>query len=267
MKKTLAILLALLAAASITLASCQDDGRSTLDDDFDKDNDYVDTDDEDETNDDTDGETTNDNNNENNNNQNVNPTDWEEKNDTVYAGLKINLRSDASKNGDIITTIPFGSAISRIETNGRWDKVTYNGQTGYVDHTYVSLNSGDFTFNACDAAEITIAENASNAVLFYQTPFSPDGYAKFDLDASNVLLASGIKAPNLTTGYSLKKVAISQSGNWVKVEFTGTVTIGSSTKTCNAETFYIRALSFNRGDIVDSSWNNSSNPGGDGAHG
>lgn len=273
MKKTLAILLALLAATSITLASCKDDGRSTLDDDWnDEDNDYVETDDETDDNDDGDdtsgsqgnGENNNDNNNDN---TNTNPTDWETKDDTVYAGVKIKLRAEASTTSETIATIPFGSALSRSETNGRWDKVTYNGKTGYVSHTYVSLNSSDFSFNDCEPVSITLKENGDRNVCFYLTPFSPGGFSNFETFSGNVLLASGLKAANLSKGYTMKKLAVSQSGSWVKVELTGTVTIQGSTKTCNAEVFYIRALAFNRGDIVDSTWNSGSNPGGDSAFG
>ena len=272
MKKTLAILLALLAATSITLASCKDDGRSTLDDDWnDEDNDYVESDDEtddttDEGDDTSNNQTPDD--GENENDPPVNPTGWEAKDDTVYAGVKINLRAEASTSSESLATIPFGSALSRSETNGKWDKVTYNGKTGYVSHTYVSLNASDFSFTTYETpVDITLSADTTNKVLFYQTPFSPDKFSAFDLDAGNVLLASGVKAENLSDGYTLKKVAISQSGSWVKVELTGTVTIQGSTKTCNGEVFYIRALAFNRGDIVDSTWNSGSNPGGDSAFG
>ncbi|MBQ8850097.1 MAG: SH3 domain-containing protein [Clostridia bacterium] len=271
MKKTLAILLALLAAASITLVSCQNDDRKPVDDDdWDNDNDYVDTS-NDTNNDSTDTSTDtnntqtpdgNDNEN-NNNNNNTNPSGWVEKNDTVYAGVSLALRSESSSNSTMLTSIPVGAAISRLETNYTWDKVTYNGQTGYVMSTYVTVNGLDFEFNECEATAITLSETTNNAVLFYQTPFSPGKYENFELDATNVLLASGVKSTNLSEGYTLNKVGVSKSGNWVKVELTGTVTISTnSTKTCTSETYYIRALAFNRKDVVDSTWNSGS-VGGD----
>ena len=270
MKKTLALLLALLAAASIALASCEKKPENNGDNGWDDDIDHVesknDKDDEKESAEDTAAVES-----ENNETENeiLNNTGWVATNDTVYAGVKLHLRTEASKNSSSIATIPFGTAITRAETNGSWDKVTYNGQTGYVNHTYVSTNAGDFTFTAYEEAKAITLSTAekTNTVLFYQTPFSPDQYERFDLDADNVLLASGIKAANLSEGYTLEKVAISQSGKWIKVKLTGTVTIGGSSKVCEAETFYIRSLAFTRKDVIDDSWGNGNVSSGDDAFG
>lgn len=267
MKKTLAILLALLAAASISLASCEKTPENNNDGWDDDDNDYVET-----KGDDTDAVETGDDtaDTENTDTDNVpNYTGWVDTNDTVYAGVNLRLRTEPSTNSGALATIPFGATISRLQTNGSWDKVTYNGQTGYVSHTYVSSNAGDFTFtDYAEATAITLstAEKANN-VLFYKTPFSPDQYERFDLDADNVLLASGVKAANLSEGYVLEKVAISQSGKWIKVKLTGTVTVGGSNKTCDAEVYYIRALAFNRKDVVDTTWSSGTVSGGDNAFG
>ena len=82
-----------------------------------------------------------------------------------------------------------------------------------------------------------------------------------------MLCKSGIKANNLSEGYSLKKLAVSENGGWVKVEFVGTVTISSNNfETFTAENpgiFYIQTLAFTRGDVLGggdiSDGNNSGN--------
>lgn len=270
MKKTLAILLALLAAASITLTSCQNDGREPVNDDNwdDQDNEYVDTDND--TTADTSKDTTNDNNNNNeNNNNNNNNSGWVEKNDTVYAGVLLVLRGTPSANGENLAEIPYGTALARAESNGTWDKVTYGDKTGYVMHVYVATNNGAFNYtNVETPVDISVNANNTNNVIFYTTPFV---ISNTDTQAANWLCKSGIKPTNLSEGYTLKKLAVSENKKWVKVEFVGTVTISSNNSaTYTAENpgiFYIQAASFDDGRIVDSTWSSGSGNGSSGALG
>lgn len=262
MKKTLAILLALLAAASITLASCEKKDQPNNDGWDDEDNEYVDTDDDDgnDTTNDNNDDTTNDQNPGNNDNDTpTNPSGWVEKNDTVYAGVLLTLRDEP--NGDSIDEIPFGTALSRAETNGTWDKVTYNNKTGYVMHVLVASTDSAFKFtNVETPVAITVNPENTNNVVLYKSPFYIDDS---DLSSANWLCKSGIKPNNLSETYTMKKLAISENKKWVKVEFVGTVTISSNnTATYTAENpgiFYIQATSFNDGRIVDSTWSSGGN--------
>ena len=53
----------------------------------------------------------------------------------------LNLRVEASTSSKIITTIPKGQTIEIVEKlNSGWYKVNYNGKTGYVSSSYVSIN-------------------------------------------------------------------------------------------------------------------------------
>ena len=265
MKKTLAILLALLAAASITLASCQDEGRTSLDDGFDDgDNEYVDTD-NDETDDETNGETNNENNDgENNNNQNTNPTGWNDVTGTLYAGVNVTLRSEPSDSNSAKTdkNVTYGTALTRVRTNGKWEEVKVSGDDTlyYVKTIYVTSMSGNFSFtDVADKPAITLSETTGNNVCFYKTPFyCEDSETNF----ANMLCKSGIKASHLTSGYSLKKVGVSANGKWIKVELVGTVTISSNNSATFSEenpgVFYIQSLAFSRGDIVDATWSDNS---------
>ena len=96
--------------------------------------------------------------NENNDNVNDDTTSGNENNDNVNDDTNtennpstviekgvttenLNLRVEASTSSKIITTIPKGKTIEIVEKlNSGWYKVNYNGKTGYVSSSYVSIN-------------------------------------------------------------------------------------------------------------------------------
>ena len=99
----------------------------------------------------TDGNENNDNVNDdttsgNENNDNVNDDTNTENNPStvIEKGVtteNLNLRVEASTSSKIITTIPKGKTIEIVEKlNSGWYKVNYNGKTGYVSSSYVSIN-------------------------------------------------------------------------------------------------------------------------------
>ena len=260
MKKTLAILLALLAAASITLASCQDEGRTSLDDGFDDgDNEYVDTD-NDETDDETNGETNNENNDgENNNNQNTNSTGWEEKNDTVYAGVDdLNLRKEQSATSTVLKRVSAGTKLNRIATNGKWDRVTLEGGTTeyYVLHQFVSDTYDNFDFTDCETP-VTLTLNNDKILRLYTTPF--------EVYDGNTLLYNNIHKSDRVTAISgeIKKIATSKN-DWLKVTIKGTVTYaGGTSETFETETeFYLSPYAVANGRVTDPDRPNGGNSSG-----
>ena len=267
MKKTLAILLALLAAASITLASCEKDPVDTGDG-WDDDNDYIDTKDE---NDDTDGtkDTSDETDDKETESDNTTvPSDWTEATGNIYLGMNVILRSApndlASSKTD--TKLTFGTALTRVRTNGRWEEVKYNDTLYYVKSVYTTDNGNNFTFTADEEKPaLTINPETGNNVCFYKTPFFCDDS---EANYGNMLCKSGIKATHLSEGYTLKKLAVSANGKWIKVEFVGTVTISSSNSATytaeNPGVFYIQALSFTRGDVIGGGIVSGDNNSGDG---
>lgn len=261
MKKTLAILLALLMVGSIVFVAC-DGGRTPVGDSFDdEDNDYIGEDDESESGSEIDSESESESQQGGNNNEDN--YGWTETNDTVYAGVNLNLRENTTTTSDKLATIPYGAALSRAETNGEWDKVTYNGQTGYVKHLYVASSGASFDFTAAEGTpSITVNPQNVNNVIFYQSPFV---ISNSDKASENWLCASGIKPANIVGEYTLKKLGVSANGDWVKVEFKGKIEISSNNKVDyseNAEIFYIQAGCFRDGRIVDSTWSSGSGGGG-----
>ena len=58
--------------------------------------------------------------------------------DTVYykTTSNLNMRTGASTNKSIITTIPQGKEVTYVSKSGNWYKVKYSNKTGWVSSTY-----------------------------------------------------------------------------------------------------------------------------------
>lgn len=61
-------------------------------------------------------------------------------NETVYATTNVNIRVEPTVSSQSIGALTTGESVVRtgIGSNG-WDRVTYNGQVRYINHTYLSL--------------------------------------------------------------------------------------------------------------------------------
>ena len=152
MKKTLAILLALIMSASVALVSC-DNADEPIEDDDDFVIDFAGADDEDETKapeTDENGETvkpsgSNSSNSSSSNSSNTTTT-MQTVNDTVYVLYTAKIRESAKETAKSVGEIPFGATVSRAEKNSKWSKVTYNGVVGYIMNDLVTTNVDTITF-------------------------------------------------------------------------------------------------------------------------
>ena len=253
MKKVLAILLAMMLM-SATLVACEKE-QPNLPEEEEEDDGYINSDP-----DDTDGEgEQNPDDGEQNPNENTDQTPstsgWVTKNDTVYAGVQLRLRTSPSSAGtnNIAKSVDMGTKMNRSEANAKWSKVTLDGDstTYYVSNAWLTSSNADFTFTDC-ADPVSLTINASDYNLcFFFTPYeSEDQDAYFE----NVLGAGGFKLAAVTSGYSLKKIATSNGGNWIKVQFVGTVTISGKAHTYTEAApgvFYVKMRAITRNDITD----------------
>lgn len=269
MKKTLAILLAILAAASISLAACSDNGKVNVDDedDDDEDVDYVNDETGDEDNDtdsDTDKDTDTDDSGNGNNNTN-NTADFVAKNDVVYVGMDgVNLRKTMSTSGTGARQVNHKTKLNRISANNKWSLVKLDGDNTeyYVLNDLIATNGNDFEFDAC-TTPVNLTINGTYQVPFYTTPFeSPSSNA--DIKYANVLMASGVKASMLSSDSVIKKVAVSKSGDWMKISFTGTINFSGGAKTYTDAEFYIADYTVTKGYVADPDRPNAGNGGGTG---
>ncbi len=58
---------------------------------------------------------------------------------SAYTNHKVNMRTGASTNYGIITTVNAGEWLTVIGSYGSWYKVRYNGQTGWMVKTHVNI--------------------------------------------------------------------------------------------------------------------------------
>ena len=80
---------------------------------------------------------------------------------TYYASSELNLRSDASSDADLISSVAAGTQLNStgVCENG-WIRVDYNGQTCYASGDYVSTTPPVGAVAADTTAEDTTAEAA-----------------------------------------------------------------------------------------------------------
>lgn len=259
MKKTLALLLALLMITTISLAACKKDKTPSGLDDEDDDNFNAVTTDENESESESESDS---------DTKKPATTEWVDKNDVVYAGVdRLNLRTSASASSstNIAKKVDSGTKLNRIASNGIWSKVTLDGETTeyYVSNDWLASNGGDFSFTSCTPVDLTINES-EYLLTFFESPFESDDN---DLYFENAVCASGFKKENVKGTYTLKKIGTSASGSWIKVTFVGTIEISSNNvKTFSTEapgTLYIKQSAITRGVVTDPTYV-ANNPSGGG---
>lgn len=246
MKKTLAILLALIMTTSVALVSCNEESN-----DDDVENDFVVNFEGNEIN----GETTEPETNENGetikpstpNNPGTNTGTFETVNDTVYVLYTANIREQASDKSsvDILATAPFGTALTRSEKNSKWSKVTFtkdgSSVTGYIANDLVTTNAKAVNFiekkNEDGSAVVTKIKttiNANNAIV-RKFPLA-DGYPntfkvldpdEFSVDSIVAQIPKG--TDNITV------VSVSEDGVWAYVKGQGKLYNGGNPATTTTE--------------------------------
>ena len=237
MKKTLAILLALIMSASVALVSCNESGNNIDDenDDFvvDFDNDVETSEPETDENGETIKPSDTHNTGNSGNNNNTSNTTMESVNDTVYVLYTANIRAQASDKTsvDILATAPFGSSLTRTEKNSKWSKVTYTKDgstvTGYIANDLITTNAKAINFiekkNEDGSAVVTKIKstlNANNAIIrkFPLANGYPNNFKVLDSDkfsAGSIVAQIPKGTDNITV------VSVSEDGVWAYVKGTG----------------------------------------------
>ena len=105
----------------------------------------------------------------------------------------LNLRSTAKSGAKILRTIPQGATVTVLEQSGKWARVTFGADTGYVKLEFLTLQEPPFVSGARRLAADT---------LLYAAP---------DLTAS--------VSAHLTAGDYV--LALARSGDWCQAEYDG----------------------------------------------
>ena len=212
MKKTLALILALMMILSVALVACGDKEEPTepTDDFFNDDVDY--------TGDSTD-DTNENNNNANNNSGVVSGTSFVTKNDTVYACYNAVIRKDAKLTSDKVAEVTFATALSRIEANNKWSKVKVGEIEGYIANDLITTSAAAVTFKPLEGEEPVTAKvtnlGTSTTVNVRRFPLAFNKTAKVidekDFNA-DCLLGKMAKDTEVTI------ISVSEDGQWAYVK-------------------------------------------------
>lgn len=131
----------------------------------------------------------------------------------------LNVRKGAG-NYSVIFKAPYGAAVTVLSHGSKWDKISYNGKTGYVENKFLNLSKPG------DAPEVT-TEPSSPATQAKFQPYSavitsPNGKAvnvhyKPDKSTSNV---NGMgNNGRLEVGTTVMVLGV--TGGWAEVEYGG----------------------------------------------
>ena len=240
MKKTLAILLALMLAASAAFTACEEtpDTNDDLQNEFNN-NDEEETGDGETDEGEEDGEDESDEDSEGDSTTNVKVVD-----DVVYVLYPANIREEASTKTsvDILAEAPFGAELKRTAEliNKKWSKVTYikdDGEaiTGWITNDLITTNKKAVTFDKqtvetqegeTGAAENVITQiksdlNGRNNAIIRNFPLA-DGYPNnFKILDAEEFDPSSIVAQIPKGTENIKVISISQDKVWALIEGEG----------------------------------------------
>ena len=245
MKKTLALLLALLMIASMMLVSCGDQTpKETEPNDFDGPStedelDGTDEGDEDEDLDSTDNET-----------GSISSSTFQPASGTVYFLYSVKVRENPkSAKKNYVGNIYFGDSAELIETNNTWSKVRFDANgvkvEGYVYNDVYTMNADAITLEMYPEAKDAKIANLGNRNDENKTPYTLNvrttpwdcGNSVFDSDSEylNVNVLSGITGGlySITDGKEIKVLGTTKDGAWCYIQYTVTVKTedGDTTKT------------------------------------
>jgi len=113
---------------------------------------------------------------------------------TVTASPSLNLRKTAITNSEVIAVIPKNTQVDVISKNtSNWYNVTYNGQTGWVSGSYLSVETVAVT------APVPVTELVNHGLNLLGIPYVYGGTTSGGFDCSGytqyVFKASGISLP------------------------------------------------------------------------
>jgi hypothetical protein len=211
MKKTLALILALMMVLTLALASCGEKPEETepTDDFFNVGGDNTEEGDATGEGDET-GKT--------NGGSNTSSTGYTAVNDTIYARFDAVLREDDKASSKKVAEIGFGTALQRVEKSKKWSKVTYNGSTAYIANDLITENKNAITFNAgaeSTTAKIKVGKDSTLNIRKY--PLALTAPTVIDLATFNSASIVGKVADSA----DVTILSISADGLWAKIECQG----------------------------------------------
>ena len=124
---------------------------------------------------------------------------WRDREDLVYARAKVNVRTQPTLESKVVGVLEFGQAITRIATNGSWNKIIYNDRELYVSATFTTPDLNEVEFETCESKLVYATEN----INLFLVPCVDE---------------MTIATHNITVNTELIKVAENKNGTWIKVK-------------------------------------------------
>lgn len=146
--------------------------------------------------------------------------------DTVYALEKLNVRKSASTSAEKLGQLAKGASTKRIAVgdNG-WDKIEYNGTTGYVATQYLTTQKPGTT--PTNTATNTTTNTTNENTVADNKPAEPGwtatGDTVYSLKSLNVREGWGTSFKSiggLSVGQKVKRIAVGSNG-WDKIQYEG----------------------------------------------
>lgn len=226
MKKTLALILALLMILSITLVSCGDKEKQSQSSSTDDIWNYG----GDENNDNSGEEGEN---NQNGGNQTSTNT-YEEINQTMYVLHPVKVRGiDKKTTQNTVGTLDFGDSVTVTGKNSTWYRVKLaNGTIGYVYDDVLTSSADAVTVKLLDTPiEVEIYNLGKNdkgeaiSLNVRSTPWNCSASACDVADYVNINVLANIsnKKYTVTDGFKVIKLGATADGNWIRIKYTAKV--------------------------------------------
>ena len=210
MKKTLALILALLMILSVALVSCggEEEETSGTDDIFNIPG-----------GDNTTGGDENEENNEGDDANNTTSAGYTATNDTVYVCYKAVLRANDKATAEVVDTVEFATALTRVAKSKKWSEINYNGATAYIANDLITESKSAVTFKDVEEGttrKVTKLGQSKNANLRLY-PLALTNPLVVELETFNTSCIIG----QVPKDAEVKVLKISEDNAWAYIECEG----------------------------------------------
>lgn len=146
-----------------------------------------------------------------------NEPSWTNAGDTVYATERVNVRSGWGTSYSAIGKLAKGDSVTRnAKGSNGWDKISYNGQTGYVLSQYLTTQNPNPTEN-------TVVNNVTDNTATDEPSWTNTGDTVYATTGINVRKGWGTNFESigsLAKGDSAARIAVGSNG-WDKIKYKG----------------------------------------------
>ena len=148
----------------------------------------------------------------------------DENGTTVYVrAVALNLRSDTNlSDATLVDTAEFGQSFKRVKYNDVWTLVQVDQDQYYVKTSFITTDPGSVIFNTEEPTTVYVTKDS----LFLRTStLYKVGTERYE---DNI-------GATVQKGAALTRVATSQNGMWIRVEYTDPQTNKTLTLYCNTD--------------------------------